>query len=123
MGSKLFKKKEFKILLLGISKSGKISILENLNQDKNIDPLNYFIIWTYKTPERLRGVMKTIYSNVDGTIFVVDSSDLDKIEDGAEELAKLSAEFNNLVILVMANKQDLKEALPSDKVSEKLGMN
>ena len=137
MGSKIFKKKEFKILLLGTNKSGKISIIKQLRQNNDfLDPSNCIItetikykecnitIWTYKTPERMRPVLKTIYSNVDGIIYAVDSFDRDRIEDGEEDLKKFLAEeeFKNCVILVMANKQDLKGALSPDEITEKMRM-
>ena len=135
MGSKLFKKKEFKILLLGTYKSGKLSIIEQLKQNNDfLNPFNYIFIetikykkcnitiWTYKTPERMRPFLKTIYSNVDGIIYAVDSFDRDGIEDGEEDLKKFLAEeeFKNCVILVMANKQDLKESLSPYEITEKM---
>ena len=68
--------------------------------------------------------MNNIYSNVDGIIFVIDSFSRDYIEDGEEELKKFLAqeEFKNCIVLVMANKQDLENALPPDQVTEKMRM-
>jgi len=136
MGAKLFKKKNFKILFVGVPNSGILSIIKQLriNNEKNlfngiiIQTIKYkecnIAIWTYKNHSRLKPAMKNIYSNVDGIIYAVDSSDRDRIEDAAEDLKKFLAldEFKNCVILVMANKQDLNGALTPVEVTEKMGM-
>ena len=55
-------------------------------------------------------------------IFVVDSSDRDRIEEANEELHKAlkEQELENVKVLIFANKQDLPQAMPSAEVAEKL---
>jgi ADP-ribosylation factor protein 1 len=69
-----------------------------------------------------------------GLIYVVDSTDEDRIEIAAEELQKmLKGKFNltnkieelfaGCPLLVFANKQDLKSCLPLEDIVTKLGLN
>merc|ERR1711904_712813 len=59
-----------------------------------------------------------------GLIFVIDSSDRDRIEDARDELFKMLAdeEMANAVLLVLANKQDLPNAMSTNEVVDKLGL-
>merc|ERR1711972_1035815 len=59
-----------------------------------------------------------------GLIFVVDSSDRDRVEDAREELSKMlnEDEMRGAVLLVFANKQDLPSAMPAAEVTEELGL-
>merc|ERR1712217_67912 len=59
-----------------------------------------------------------------GLIFVVDSNDRDRAEDAREELMKMlnEDEMRDAVLLVIANKQDLPNAMPAAEVTEKLGL-
>ena len=53
---------------------------------------------------------------------MVDSSDRDRIQDAKEELEKMlgEQEMENAALLVLANKQDLPNAMPAAEVMEKL---
>ena len=55
---------------------------------------------------------------------VVDSTDRERLETAREELAKMLAHENlkNAVVLIFANKQDLKGAMTAAEVSEGLGL-
>ncbi|KAL0180657.1 hypothetical protein M9458_023063, partial [Cirrhinus mrigala] len=59
-----------------------------------------------------------------GLIFVVDSSDHDRIDTAAEELNAMLAEdeMRDVVLLVLANKQDLPKAMPAHELTERLGL-
>merc|ERR1711972_1269466 len=59
-----------------------------------------------------------------GIIYVVDSNDRDRTEDAREELTKMLSEdeMREAVLLVLANKQDLPQAMTSSDVVEKLGL-
>merc|ERR1712109_382689 len=97
-------------------------------QYKNIN----FTVWDVGGQEKIRPLWRYYYSNVDGIIFVVDSSDVDRMDDGKgyddnakEELHRMLAEdeLRNAAVLVMANKQDLPNAMSVNEVTEKLGLN
>merc|ERR1719412_2514466 len=59
-----------------------------------------------------------------GLIFVIDSSDRDRIQDACEELTKTlhEDEMRDAALLVFANKQDLPNAMAVAEVTEKLGL-
>ena len=53
---------------------------------------------------------------------MVDSSDRDRIQDAKDELEKMlqEPEMENVVLLVLANKQDLPNAMTATEITEKL---
>lgn len=57
-------------------------------------------------------------------VFVVDSTDRDRIEEAEDETHRLFAEDNvrEFPLLVLANKQDLPNAMRGPEVIEKLGL-
>lgn len=75
--------------------------------------------------ERIRSLWREYYPNTDGIIFVVDSADLERMDEAAMELQKVlkEEELERVPLLVFANKQDLvPRALPIDQVAEKLAL-
>jgi small GTP-binding protein len=135
---KLLGKKDVRILMVGLDAAGKTTILYQLKMGEtvktiptigfNVETLEYknlnFTVWDVGGQDKIRVLWKHYYQNTDGLIFVVDSNDVDRIEDAAEELKKMLAEeeLKDCCVLVLANKQDLNGALPPNKVKEKLGM-
>ena len=133
MGSKLSKKNNFNVLSVGLDESGKteaIYYLKYLQTIKtiptigvNIETIDYkgytFSIWDNGGQDKIRVLWKHYVNKVDGIMFFIDSSNRDRIEDAAEELKKLLAEdqYKECCILVLANKQDLKGALPPEDIT------
>ena len=74
--------------------------------------------------DRLRGLWKHYYHGSHGIIFVIDSSDKGRIELAREELYKLmdQDELRNAAVLVLANKQDLPDAMTSSELTSKLDL-
>ena len=72
-----------------------------------------------------RPLWRHYYQNTDVLIFVVDSNDRERMPECRDELQRFLAEdeLKNCVLLVMANKQDLPNALSTEEVAEKLGLN
>ena len=64
------------------------------------------------------------YPNTDGLVFVVDSSDIDRIQMAKEELDKLNSHpmLANIPFLIFANKQDLSTAVGKEKIYQKLNL-
>ena len=136
--SKLLRKKDVRILMVGLDAAGKTTILYQLKMGEtvktiptigfNVETLDYkglnFTVWDVGGQDKIRVLWKHYYQNTDGPIFVVDSNDRDRIEDAAEELKKMLAEeeLKDCCVLVMANKQDLNGALAPGEVTDKLGM-
>jgi len=57
-------------------------------------------------------------------IFVVDSNDRDRVDEAADELAKLLNEpqLCTAAVLVLANKQDLPQSMSVAELTDKLGL-
>jgi signal recognition particle receptor subunit beta len=72
----------------------------------------------------MRNVWKYYYPSVEGIIFVIDSSNVDRIHDARDELLKLLAneEAKSIPCLVFANKQDLPNAVKSQELVDMLGL-
>lgn len=136
--TKLLGKKDVRMLMVGLDAAGKTTILYQLKMNEtvktiptigfNVETLDYkglnFTVWDVGGQDKIRVLWKHYYQNTDGLIFVVDSNDRDRVDDAAEELKKMLAEeeLKDCVLLVMANKQDLKDAMNPNEVTEKLGL-
>merc|ERR1712061_72053 len=57
-------------------------------------------------------------------IFVIDSNDRDRVEDSREELTKVldDDDMRDVVLLVLANKQDLPNSMSPAELTDKLGL-
>ena len=95
---------------------------------KNIN----FTVWDVGGQEKLRPLWRYYYQNVDGIIFVVDSNDRERMDNSngyddnaKEELHRMLAEdvLTDAAVLVMANKQDMSNALSVRTITDKLQLN
>ena len=79
-------------------------------------------VWDIGGQKAIRPYWKNYYDNTDGMVFVVDSSDEERLNECVEELTSLLAEegLAKVPLLVYANKQDLQFALEAEEVLEKL---
>ena len=68
--------------------------------------------------------MQENYEGVKAIIFVLDSKDRDRIQACKEELWSIleHKKLEDVVVLVMANKQDTVSAMPEDEVARVLGV-
>merc|ERR1719231_1550128 len=120
-------KKEMRILMLGLDAAGKTTILYKLKLGEvvttlptvgfNVETVEYkninFNVWDVGGQDKIRKLWRHYYQGTQGLIFVIDSSDRDRIEDVREELSKMlvNEEMKDAVLLVFANKQDLPNAM------------
>lgn len=94
----------------------------------NVESIQYrnicFTVWDIGGQDKIRKLWKHYYANTEGIIFVVDSSDVDRIDLAKEELHALmnDDELRNASLLVFANKQDLPDAMSTSEVADKLGL-
>ncbi|GFG33735.1 hypothetical protein Cfor_05099 [Coptotermes formosanus] len=65
------------------------------------------------------------FQNTQGLIFIVDSHERQRIGEAEKELQTMlqKDEFRDAVLLVLANKQDLPNAMSAAELTEKLGLN
>ena len=72
-----------------------------------------------------RPLYRHYYKNTNVILFVVDSNDRNRISESRDEIQRLFAEkeLKSAIFLVMANKQDLPNAMSVEEVTEKLALN
>mmetsp|Transcript_5238 Transcript_5238/g.9809 ORF Transcript_5238/g.9809 Transcript_5238/m.9809 type:complete len:218 (+) Transcript_5238:83-736(+) len=137
--TRLFGKREVCIIMVGLDAAGKTTVLYRLKQCDavttfptigfNVEKLEYknimFTVWDLGGQTKTRQIWQHYYQNTDALIFVVDSSDRDRIEEASEELLKMlhREEMRDAVLLVLANKQDLPNAMTTTELSTTLGLN
>merc|ERR1712107_214604 len=104
------------ILMVGLDAAGKTTILYKLKLGEvvttiptigfNVETVEYknlrFTVWDVGGQDKIRKLWRHSYSGTNGVIFVVDSSDRERIEDAREELFKLLGddEMRDAVLLV-----------------------
>mmetsp|Transcript_5194 Transcript_5194/g.14613 ORF Transcript_5194/g.14613 Transcript_5194/m.14613 type:complete len:185 (-) Transcript_5194:1060-1614(-) len=129
---------EARILMVGLDGAGKTTILYKLKLGEvqntvptvgfNVETVEYgnvsFTVWDVGGQDKIRRLWKHYYDNARGVIFVVDSTDRDRVEEARIELQSLltNAELNESAFLVLANKRDLPNAIPISELTEKLGL-
>jgi len=136
---RLFAKKQMRILMVGLDAAGKTTILYKLKLGEivttiptigfNVETVEYknisFTVWDVGGQDKIRPLWRHYYQNTQGLIFVVDSSDRERIQESHDELHKMlnEDELRDAIVLVFANKQDLPNALSVTELTEKLGLN
>lgn len=131
---KLFGSREMKILMLGLDNAGKTTILYKLKLNKiktsaptvgfNVETVAHknvkFNMWDVGGQERLRPLWRHYFPATTALIFVIDSHDTERLNEAKEELYSIISEkeMENVVLLVWANKQDLKGAKKPQEVSD-----
>jgi ADP-ribosylation factor-like protein 5B len=94
----------------------------------NVEELVYknirFEVWDLGGQERLRTSWATYYRGTHAVVMVVDSTDRARISIIKDELFKLlqHEELQGSVVLVFANKQDLKDAMTPAEISDALSL-
>jgi ADP-ribosylation factor protein 1 len=89
-------------------------------QYKNIN----FNVWDIGGQDKLRPLWRHYYDGTNAIIFVVDSSDRNRIQAARLELHKMlnDESLRDAALLVFANKQDLPNALGAADLSDQLGL-
>ncbi|CEI63158.1 unnamed protein product [Fusarium venenatum] len=136
MMGKIFGSKEMRLLMLGLDAAGKTTILYKLKlgQDVttiptvgfNVETVTYknvkFNVWDVGGQDKIRPLWRHYFSGTQGLIFVIDSSDRNRMEEARQELHRIinDREMKDSLLLVFANKQDLAEAMKPQEVTEAL---
>ena len=131
-------KKQVRLLMLGLDAAGKTTILYKMKLNEvvntiptigfNVETFQYkqieFNCWDIGGQFKLRSLWSHYFDNVDALVYVVDSADVDRIDENCETLNHLLADeqLRDCAVLVFANKQDLPSAIPCPKLVEKLGL-
>ena len=133
-------RRPFHVVMLGLDESGKTAILYRSKWKdwrERIFPTPVFNveivrpykdvsykIWDVSGKEHIRPLWKAYARQTDAIIFVVDSTNEERMDEAKEELHNLvnCAQLNGAPILVFANKQDLPNALTPFEVTQKLSL-
>ena len=102
----------------------------------NVETVEYknisFHVWDAGGQENIRPLWRYYYNKAQAIIFVVDSSDRERIDDSndhansaKDELHRILQEddLRNASLLVFANKQDVPDAMNVEEVTNRLGLN
>ncbi|KAK5883128.1 hypothetical protein CesoFtcFv8_019491 [Champsocephalus esox] len=132
------------IVILGLDCAGKTTVLYRLrfNEFVNTVPTKgfntekikvalgesrrkaSFHFWDVGGQEKLRPLWRSYTRCADGIVFVVDSVDAERIEEAKTELHKITrlAENQGVPVLVVANKQDLRNSLSLAEMESSLAL-
>lgn len=132
----LFSKKEIRILILGLDNAGKTTLLYRLKVGEvvttiptigfNVESVTYknlnFNVWDLGGQTSIRPYWRCYYANTAAVIFVVDSTDIERLHTASEELSAMlnEEELKDAALLVFANKQDQPGAKGAGEISEAL---
>lgn len=97
---------------------------EKINVDNGTAKGSVFTIWDVGGQDKTRPLWKSYTRKADGIIYVVDSTDKERIEEAKIELTKLlrSPETSGLPVVVLANKQDLPGSLECGEVEKLMSL-
>ncbi|KAH0857620.1 hypothetical protein HID58_085881 [Brassica napus] len=131
--SRLFAKKEMRILMVGLDAAGKTTILYKLKLGEivttiptigfNVETVEYknisFTVWDVGGQDKIRPLWRHYFQNTQGLIFVVDSNDRDRVVEARDELHRMLNEvpyyYSSLTCSLIVNPITL---LPLDELRD-----
>ncbi|CAH1419890.1 uncharacterized protein LOC111915907 [Lactuca sativa] len=141
----LVSKTEFHVLILGIDKAGKTTLLEKLKtQYSSLEGLppdrivptvglnigrietsnTKLVFWDLGGQSGLRSIWEKYYEEAHAVIFVVDASCPSRFEDSKSALEKVlrHEDLQGAPLLILANKQDLADAVSAEELAQYLDL-
>lgn len=81
-------------------------------------------VWDIGGQKAIRPYWRNYFEQTDALVYVIDSADRKRLEEGGDELEQLLLEdqLAGVPLLVLANKQDLVHAAQADDISEALAL-
>lgn len=131
------------VVMLGLDSAGKTTALYRLKFDQYLNTVPTigfncekvkgttgrakginFLVWDVGGQEKLRPLWKSYTRCTDGIVFVLDSVDVERMEEAKMELVRTAKSPDNtgVPILVLANKQDLPGAREPKELEKLLGL-
>jgi len=137
--STLFGNTEVRVLILGLDNAGKTTILYKLYAPDrvirtmptigfNVENVVYknlnFSVWDLGGQTNIRPYWRCYYANTNAIIYVVDSTDKERLGLARKELFSMleEEELQNVHLLVFANKQDMNGAMSEIEITQTLGL-
>jgi len=134
----LLSKQDMRILMVGLDAAGKTTILYKLKLGEivttiptigfNVETVEYknisFTVWDVGGQDKIRPLWRHYFQNTQGLIFVVDSNDRERVSEAKDELSRMlnEDELRDAKLLVLANKQDLPNAMNPGEITDKLNL-
>ena len=122
--------------MVGLDGAGKTTILYKLKIGEvvtttptigfNVETVEFkntsFTVWDVGGQNKIRPLWQHYYFDTQAIIFVVDSNDRERIEEARYELMAILPEdsVRNKFVLVLANKQDIPNAMTASDITSKL---
>ncbi|KAN0028518.1 hypothetical protein ACTFIV_010363 [Dictyostelium citrinum] len=132
-------KKDTRILMIGLDGAGKSTLLYKLKLGDvvmtiptigfNVETIEYknlsMTIFDVGGQNKLRALWKHYYYGSNAVIFVVDSTDRERIDEVKEEIDNLliQNELKDAQLLIFANKQDMNNAMNTAEIVNSLNLN
>ncbi|XP_053401903.1 uncharacterized protein LOC128557749 [Mercenaria mercenaria] len=134
------RERQTRIQMLGLDNAGKTTVLYKLKLNETVTtiptigfnvetvtPLKgvTFNVWDVGGHPRIRALWRHHFTSTEGIVYVVDSSNMERIEEAREVLFNVlgSEELRGVPIVVLANKQDTSGALTASEITQHLYLN
>ncbi|XP_019358642.1 PREDICTED: ADP-ribosylation factor-like protein 14 [Gavialis gangeticus] len=128
--------KQAQILMLGLDSSGKSTLLYKLKLNDafltiptigfNVEMLETgkdfaLTVWDIGGQQKMRTLWCDYLENADGLVYVVDSTDKQRLEESKREFELILKNecIKNVPVVLLANKQDLPGALNAEEITRK----
>ena len=134
-----FSDRHAKILMLGLDAAGKTTVLYKLKLNETVSTIPTigfnvetvtpvknvsFTVWDVGGQDKIRPLWRHYFIGCEGLIYVVDSSDKSRFAEAQNELEWIldSDEMAGVPLVILANKQDLPQAVSPADMTVKLGL-
>ena len=139
----LFKKRPVSLLMVGLDGSGKTTVLYKLKlgetpctvptigfngTEHSVEVITRgkltMTVWDMGGQDKIRKLWSHYFNNIDAVIFVIDSTDRERLPTCKSELSLLLSDplLCSAPFVILANKQDLDEAMSPSEVADKLDL-
>ena len=131
-----YKKEEARVLILGLDSAGKTTILYRMKLGEvvttiptigfNVETLTFnniqLTVWDVGGRDKIRPLYRHYFANTQAFIYVVDSNDRDRMPEALEEMTRSlnEDELRDCPVIILANKQDLPNAMSCSEIEDKL---
>ena len=129
---------EHKIIIVGLDNAGKTTILYQFLMNEvvhtsptigsNVEEVVFknirFLMMDIGGQDSLRSSWQTYFAHTEYVILVVDSTDRERLPLAKKELFRMlqSEELRAASVLILANKQDIRDAMTSAEISRQLSL-
>nr|XP_004652437.1 ADP-ribosylation factor-like protein 14 [Jaculus jaculus] len=134
LSSKNQNAKQAHVLLLGLDSAGKSTLLYKLKLAENVCTMPTIgfnvemihlegdlplTVWDVGGQEKMRAAWGCYCEDADGLLYVVDSTDQQRLEDSRKEFKHIlqNEHIRNVPVVVLANKQDVPGALSAEDIT------